>query len=122
MSRIVVVDDTASFLETIEEYLERYFPEMKVITFTSPYDALAYFKSQAVAPEVLISDYEMGVEMTGIEFLQEVRRLYPATFTIFMSGADNFEKIAPRAGAHRWLRKTGKFGRSLIEFISSRGA
>ena len=80
--KIVVVDDekivTSAFstLLKVEGFSDAHF-------FNNPKEALDYLKNNT--PDLVISDFLMP-EMNGLEFLSEVKKLYPDVSKILLTG------------------------------------
>ncbi len=78
---ILLVDDEANVLKS----LKRLFidTDYRVLTASSGQEGLDICARESVA--LVISDYRMP-EMTGVQFLAEVKKLYPNTIRIILSG------------------------------------
>ena len=98
-STVLVVDDDAAVVQSIADLLEL---ETKhtVLTETSPLRALQLAKVQPV--DLVISDFLMP-ELDGIRFLLEIRRLYPETTLILLTG------YADKENAIRAINEVGIF-------------
>jgi two-component system NtrC family sensor kinase len=79
--KILCVDDEPNVLSAIKRLLldEKY----TILTAESGEEGLAILRNAKV--QLIIADYRMPV-MTGIEFLQEVRKYWPDTIRIVLSG------------------------------------
>lgn len=102
--KIVVVDDerivTSAFktLLKVEGFSDAHF-------FNSPKDALDYLKDNQ--PDLVISDFLMP-EMNGLEFLSEVKKLYPEVSKILLTGyadKENAIKAINEIGLYRYIEK-----------------
>lgn len=102
--KIVVVDDerivTSAFktLLKVEGFSDAHF-------FNSPKDALNYLKDNQ--PDLVISDFLMP-EMNGLEFLSEVKKLYPEVSKILLTGyadKENAIKAINEIGLYRYIEK-----------------
>jgi len=102
--KIVVVDDerivTSAFstLLKVEGFSDAHF-------FNNPLEALEFIKSNA--PDLVISDFLMP-EMNGLEFLTEVKKLYPDVSRIILTGyADkaNAIKAINEVGLYKYIEK-----------------
>ena len=86
-SKIVIVDDeklitdSLAMLLAVEGFDNACF-------FNSPNEALEYLNNNA--PDIVISDFLMP-EMNGIDFLREVKKLYPDVSTILLTGYSDKE-------------------------------
>ncbi|MFO0738172.1 MAG: response regulator [Labilithrix sp.] len=101
--RVVLVDDEARVVQGLQRALRTHRDAWDVHTATSGAAALALFEAGPV--DVIISDMRMP-EMDGATLLAEVKRLYPETVRIVLSGQTAAE-AATRAlpVAHQFLSK-----------------
>lgn len=104
MGKIVVVDDekivTSAFktLLKVEGFSDAHF-------FNSPKEALEFLKLNR--PDLIISDFLMP-EMNGLEFLKEVKVLYPEVSKILLTGyadKENAIKAINEIGLYRYIEK-----------------
>ena len=102
--KIVVVDDekivTSAFktLLKVEGFLDAHF-------FNSPVEALEFLKTNQ--PDLVISDFLMP-EMNGLEFLQEVKKIYPEVSKILLTGyadKENAIRAINEIGLYRYIEK-----------------
>lgn len=54
-------------------------------TFVDPRDVLKAVRDEGERPELLLTDYVMGT-MTGLELIEECRKVHPSLRTILLSG------------------------------------
>ena len=102
--KIVVVDDekivTSAFstLLKVEGFSDAHF-------FNNPKEALDYLKDNT--PDLVISDFLMP-EMNGLEFLSEVKKLYPDVSKILLTGyadKENAIRAINEVGLYRYIEK-----------------
>ena len=102
--KIVVVDDekivTSAFstLLKVEGFCDAHF-------FNNPKEALDYMKDNV--PDLVISDFLMP-EMNGLEFLSEVKKLYPEVSKILLTGyadKENAIQAINEIGLYRYIEK-----------------
>ena len=102
--KIVVVDDekivTSAFstLLKVEGFSDAHF-------FNSPKEAIEFLKSNT--PDIVISDFLMP-EMNGLEFLTEVKNLYPEVSRILLTGyadKENAIRAINEVGLYRYIEK-----------------
>ena len=102
--KIVVVDDekivTSAFktLLKVEGFSDAHF-------FNSPKDALEFLAQNV--PDLVISDFLMP-EMNGLEFLSEVKKLYPEVSKILLTGyadKENAIRAINEIGLYRYIEK-----------------
>lgn len=104
MGKIVVVDDekivTSAFstLLKVEGFSDAHF-------FNNPKEALEFLKENT--PDLVISDFLMP-EMNGLEFLSEVKKLYPEVSKILLTGyadKENAIRAINEIGLYRYIEK-----------------
>jgi len=78
---LLCVDDEGNILSSLNRLLRK--DGYKILTTEHGDEGLEMLKENSV--EVVISDYRMP-EMTGMEFLQKVKELYPNTVRVILSG------------------------------------
>lgn len=78
---LLCVDDEVNILTALTRLLRR--EGYKILTAAHGSEGLELLKENPI--EVVISDYRMP-EMTGTEFLQKVKELYPRTVRVVLSG------------------------------------
>ena len=81
---IFVVDDEIMVAEVVEAVLSM--QHYHVILFDNPKRALEAFVAADPKPDLLFTDYMMD-EMSGLELIEECKRLHPAVKTILYSGS-----------------------------------
>ena len=102
--KIVVVDDekivTSAFntLLKVEGFSDTHF-------FNNPKEALEFLKENQ--PDLVISDFLMP-QMNGLEFLTEVKKLYPEVSRILLTGyadKENAIRAINEVGLYRYIEK-----------------
>lgn len=85
---LLLVDDEESILSALRRVFRR--DGYRVLTATGGLEALGILADNAV--DVIISDQRMP-HMTGVEFLRQVKELYPETVRISLSGYTELQSI-----------------------------
>jgi DNA-binding NtrC family response regulator len=101
---ILLVDDEEMVLTSIKSFLTLE-TSYRVVTFTSPAEALKYVREHDV--DLVISDYLMP-EMDGISFLAQVRELRPEVPRVILTGyadKENAIKAINEVGLYQYLEK-----------------
>jgi CheY-like chemotaxis protein len=80
-SRVLCVDDELLITSTLRRLLRN--EELDVVTANTAAEALAVMEQQPA--DLIISDYRMP-QMTGVQLLREVRKRWPHTLRIVLSG------------------------------------
>ena len=97
--RVLLVDDEESILRALERLLRR--EPYEVAATASPRDAFRMLEEQ---PAGLVVSEQRMVEMTGADFLQQVRRRWPRTIRIILSGYPGRERRPRRRQQRRGLQ------------------
>jgi len=100
---VLCVDDEESVLRAICRELRN--ESLEVITASSGQEGLDRLIDQEVA--VVISDMRMPV-MTGVDFLSQVREIWPDAYRILLTGYADIETVTSavnQGGIHRYLVK-----------------
>ena len=102
--KIVVVDDEQMMTNSLSmlfmvEGIDN------VFCFNDPQEALVFLKDNE--PDIVLSDFIMP-QMNGIEFLKEVKNLYPDVSTILLTGyadKENAIRAINEIGLYRYIEK-----------------
>lgn len=86
MARIIVLDDVSDAGVLIKRILERKGHE--VTAFTEEEEALAYVKKKK--PDLAVLDIKLK-KMTGVEVLEDIRKLSPGTRVVMLTGYPTLE-------------------------------
>jgi DNA-binding NtrC family response regulator len=87
---IYLVDDEPFLLEYAEQTLAQ--EECRIQKFPAAEAALARFTAEDKKPELLVTDYALGANMTGLDLAAQCRKLHPALRVILVSGTLNWEE------------------------------
>ena len=79
--RVLFVDDEANILSSLKRLLRK--EDYELLTAGGGREGLSLLEKESV--QVVISDQKMP-EMTGTEFLQNVKKLHPDTIRVVLSG------------------------------------
>ncbi|MBX3021132.1 MAG: diguanylate cyclase [Bdellovibrionales bacterium] len=93
--KILCVDDEASILQSLERLFKTQF---QVLTCTSAADGFTLLKEHSDCA-VVLSDFRMP-EMNGVEFLREVRQIYPLTSRAILSGQIDLQQVSDAINNH----------------------
>ena len=99
---VLVIDDEVRSQEALRRTLEEVF---EVFTASSAAQARAVMEGQSI--QVVLTDQRMP-EVSGVEFLREVRKTWPDTVRIIISGYTDSEDIIAginEAGIYQYLLK-----------------
>ena len=104
--RVLIVDDTVVYRRILSDVVESF--EDTELVGTAPHGRLALAKLTQEPVDVVLLDVEMP-EMSGLETLRHIRRLYPDTGVIMLSGtnsaAASYTMDALAQGALEFVRK-----------------
>ncbi|MFQ5708637.1 MAG: SpoIIE family protein phosphatase [bacterium] len=101
---IMLVDDEEMVLQSLSSYLKLE-TDYQVLTFKSPSEALKALKRTKV--DLVISDFLMP-EMNGLEFLAQVKAMYPEVSRILLTGyadKENAIKAINEVGLFQYIEK-----------------
>ena len=101
---ILLVDDEFVVTESIAAFLELE-TDMKVYQFHSPLQALQFIKETPI--DLVVSDFLMP-DMNGLEFLAEVKKLYPEVPRIMLTGyadKENSIRAINEIGLYQYIEK-----------------
>lgn len=94
-AKIMCVDDEPSILESLERLFKSHF---EVLTCENATTALGTLQAHPDCA-VVLSDYRMP-DMNGVEFLREVRQIYPLTSRAILSGQIDLAKVSEAINRH----------------------
>ena len=93
--KILCVDDEPSILQSLERLFKS---DFQVLTAASAAQGFALLKDHNDCA-VVLSDYRMP-EMNGVEFLKEVRQIYPLTSRAILSGQIDLQQVSDAINRH----------------------
>jgi len=102
--RVALIDDEEIVLQSIKSFLELE-TDYTILTFQSPLVAIKALKQ--TPPDLVISDFLMP-EMNGIEFLREIKKLFPEIPRILLTAyadKENAIKAINEIGLFHFLEK-----------------
>lgn len=103
LPKILCVDDEPGLLQSLERLLKGSF---QVLTATSASEGLGILRQHEDCA-IVVSDYRMP-EMNGVEFLRQVRVLYPRTSRAILSGQIDLQQVSDALNAsdiHKFFLK-----------------
>ena len=104
--RVLIVDDTVVYRRILSDVIES-FDDTELLG-TAPHGRLALAKLEHEPADLVLLDVEMP-EMSGLETLRHLRRLYPDTGVIMISGTNSaaakYTMEALALGALEFVRK-----------------
>ncbi len=80
---VYIVDDEALLGQLADTVLSEI--GYRTRTFLDPVDVLRAVRDDGARPDLLVTDYVMGT-MTGLELIEECKRLHPGMRSILLSG------------------------------------
>jgi DNA-binding NtrC family response regulator len=101
---VMIVDDEVMVATALRSFLELETP-YRVLTYTSPTEALAALQTESV--DVIVSDYMMP-DMDGVTFLRNARDSRPLTSRILLTGyadKENAIRAINEVGLYYYLEK-----------------
>lgn len=116
-NKVLLVDDEAFILRALERLLQR--SGYRVFTAQSGAEALQLLQHESC--QVIISDFRMPL-MSGGELLAQVKRLYPETICLVLSGYSDFQSVLQLLNsgtAFRFLQKPWEDDELLAEIAAA---
>lgn len=92
--RILIVDDEEEILAMLRRNLE--LEEFEVVVSNNPYDALDLMKNHLF--NIILTDIKMP-GMSGVELLQEIKRINPLANVIVMTGYSSMSNVVDCLGS-----------------------
>ena len=114
MHRIMIVDDDENILSALKRVLGKA-GDWEIVTCNDPLEALE--KAQETLFHLFLSDYRMP-GMNGVEFLLKIKKLYPESMRLILSGQADFKALITAindAEIYRFISKPA----DSIDLISS---
>lgn len=102
MDPVLIVDDEKDNLEALQRLLRN---QYAVTTTNSPFEALKLIQKSEF--NVIISDQRMP-EMTGVELLEKIKNVRPATTRVLLTGYTDIESVIGainRGNIYRYVAK-----------------
>ena len=103
--KVIIADDEIFALRSLKYIIESHFENFEVI-YCAKNGKEALEKTLLLKPDILIADIKMPL-LNGIELVEKVREFCPTTYSIIVSGYQDFEyaRGAIRAGVEDYLLK-----------------
>lgn len=78
MTQIVAIDDEPAILQAMGDYLEHFGYEMLLHAYAGPENPefLKFRNDMETAPDLIIADYRLPGNLTGIEIVGEIRQKF----------------------------------------------
>jgi two-component system chemotaxis response regulator CheY len=92
--QILIVDDNNLILEVLEQQIEHFYPEFRVVPAQNGFVALDRLKKESF--DLVVTDYNMP-GMTGIDLAATIRQLSPQTLVVLMSADLNKAQAQSKA-------------------------
>src|SRR5262245_21597069 len=83
---ILLVDDEQDIVSVFSSALEK--TGLKISAFTSPKDAMEYYRQNSDKVKLIVSDIKMP-EMNGFEFAFNIREINPAAKVLLATAYEN---------------------------------
>ncbi len=117
MTHTLIVEDNASFRETLKSILMDRFPSMTVTEAADGHQALMEIESRT--PELIFMDIRIPGE-NGIHLTRKIRAAHPATIIVVISNCDTIEyqEAALDAGAKAFVSKASSTPVDIVDTVS----
>ena len=89
---VVVIDDSPMLINFLEHFLSK---EYNVKTYTSTSSALKDLADGVISPDLILTDFYLGNDLTGLDFIQQFKEIDPVVPILVLSGScDMNQKVA----------------------------
>jgi len=118
MTNALIVEDNASFRETLKHILISRFPSMTIREAADGPAAL--MEIEVKPPELIFMDIRLPGE-NGIDLTRKIQATHPAAIIVVISNCDTIEyqKAALEAGAKAFFSKASSTPVDIIDKVSS---
>ncbi len=118
MSKILIVEDNATFRQTILGLLKLRFPTLIFEEATNGEEALQ--KIRDFIPDLLFMDISLPGE-SGLNLLKEIKDAFPELIIIILTSYDfpEYRQVAKQNGASHFLSKSSTSAEEIMELVDS---
>lgn len=118
MLKILIVEDNATFRQTIISLLKFRFPTLVFEEATNGEEALR--KVRDFVPDLLFMDISLPGE-SGLSLLKQIKDAFPETITIILTSYDfpEYRQVAKQNGASHFLSKSSTSAEEIMELVDS---
>ena len=108
---VFVVDDDVFYLKTVVMGLDKHYHTSVVFKyFFNPHDLLAELKKIEQMPDLILLDYNLDYNISGIDLLKEVKSINSALDVVMVSSQQNLQTVFStlKNGARSYIQKGDK--------------
>ena len=118
MFKILIVEDNATFRQTITGLLKFRFPTLIFEEATNGEEALQ--KIRDFVPDILFMDIRLPGE-SGLNLLREIKDAFPEIIIIILTSYDfpEYRQVAKQNGASHFLSKSSTSAEEIMELVDS---
>ena len=118
MFKILIVEDNASFRQSLKEILSTRFPFMVVWEAVDGKEALQ--KVDAFSPDLIFMDIRLPWE-NGLKITKKIKSYYPKTIIIILTSYDlpEYREAAHQYGANYFLSKGSSTREDILALVES---
>ncbi|MDB4443772.1 response regulator transcription factor [bacterium] len=116
--KILIVEDNATFRQTIIGLLKSRFPTLIFEEATNRKEALQ--KVSDFIPDLLFMDISLSGE-SGLNLLREIKDAFPEIIIIILTSYDfpEYRQVAKQNGASHFLSKSSTSAEEILELVDS---
>jgi DNA-binding NarL/FixJ family response regulator len=116
--KTLIVEDNASFRQSLAETLQARFPDMVIEEATEGEEA--FQKIEALRPHLIFVDIKLRGE-SGLELTKRIKADYPGVIVIILTHYDfvEYREAAYQYGANHFLSKTSSSGDQILALVES---
>ena len=118
MTRILIVDDSMSFRQSLKEILLKQFLSSELEEAGDKDEALEQVERSC--PDLIFMDIRLP-HTTGLELTREIKAQYPGTRVVVLTGFDSpeYREAATQCGADHFLSKDSATSDEILQLVES---
>jgi DNA-binding NarL/FixJ family response regulator len=118
MSKILIVEDNATFRHTLRELLHSRFPAIDLEEAQDGTEAMK--KTNDFRPDLIFMDIKLPGE-SGLELTRQIKHRFPSTIVIVLTNYDlrEYRVSAYENGANHFLGKGSSTAEEILELVDS---
>ncbi len=118
MFKTLIVEDNATFRQTLKETLGSRFPLMAIHEATDREEALQ--KADGLVPDLIFMDIKLPGG-NGLELTKTIKANYPKTIIIILTNYDfpEYQEAAYQSGANCFMSKGSISGHKIVKLVES---
>jgi len=118
MCKTLIIEDNATFRQSLREILSNKFPSMLVEEAADSKEALQRIEDQT--PDIIFMDIKLAGE-NGLKLTEKIKGVYPEVIIIILTSYNlpEYRDAAHQYGATHFLAKSSSTSNEIIELVES---